>query len=1073
LKVRPVRHSGKRYRIGFLLAFAGIWAVCGSVEARGQGWSSLESASAKDTTSESQQAPSASDAEPDAVVQWEGKPVRRITFVGVSASRLAPLSDHLAQASGAPLNHKNLRKSLRQLYATGLYETVQIEGSLESDGVSLVFRGTPNSFIGRIGLDGVRGATLNTQLVRASQLTTGSRFTQTKLSQALEQIRRTLADNGFHEPVITQTLTTNPEEQLVDIAFHVVPGPQARVGTVAASGDIGMSEEDFRRRTRLKSGSRVNRETANRALAKILKHYQGQDRLEAEIKVEAQHYDPSTKKTNFHFSASQGPVVTVKVEGVKMSPGRIKRVIPVFEEGTVDDDLLNEGNRRLRDYFQRLGYFDVKIDHEQQTPRSDLVIVLYKVQLGLRSHVQRVSVEGNHYINAASLKELLGVHAADSFDRYGTYSQSLVTSDIGALQAMYQNNGFSQVKITPEISSIGSSKAAVDRNSSPKEGLSSGTSKSAPLSVVYRIEEGAQQRVGSVQLLGAQHVEPQKLLPLLNTAAGQLLSPQNLANDRDALLTDYLSRGFDQVQVTVNQQVDPLDANKVSVVFQIVEGQQIFVRKVLLTGLHYTRPATVAKAITLHPGDPLNETALSETQRNLYELSLFNEVDTAIENPSGGETYKTILLQAEEARRWVLTYGFGFEAETGTPQYNCHGYTTTKCGPNGTTGISPRVLLDVTRNNLFGREQSASLRGTYGLLEEKLNLLYQIPHFEGSQNFGLSFSGGYANSTDLTTYVATKLEGSVRLTESFLTPGAHLSKANTLVYELDFRRVKVRADSLQVAHTEIDRLATAVRVTGPAITWIRDTRDSPLDAHKGTYTTFQEFFSTTALGAQAVFNRLDLSNSSYYSFAKGRFVLARNMRYGQERSFGTPDERLIPLPERLYAGGAASLRSFGSNSAGPRDPQTGYPVGGAGALIANTELRLPPPTLPWVGNSVSLVLFHDMGNIFASASDAWISALRIHQPDRESCKDTSPTTTYTSDATGIKGSCSFNYFSHAPGIGMRYHTPVGPIRVDFSYNLNPPIYPIIYDYSLSNPSSNPRVGQAPHFNFFFSLGQTF
>jgi outer membrane translocation and assembly module TamA len=71
------------------------------------------------------------------------------------------------------------------------------------------------------------------------------------------------------------------------------------------------------------------------------------------------------------------------------------------------------------------------------------------------------------------------------------------------------------------------------------------------------------------------------------------------------------------------------------------------------------------------------------------------------------------------------------------------------------------------------------------------------------------------------------------------------------------------------------------------------------------------------------------------------------------------------------------------------------------------------------------------------------------------------------------GMCSFNYFSHAPGVGLRYHTPVGPIRVDFSYNLNPPIFPVIIDYSLSQPSSEPHVGQANHFNFFFSLGQTF
>jgi outer membrane protein assembly factor BamA len=269
-------------------------------------------------------------------------------------------------------------------------------------------------------------------------------------------------------------------------------------------------------------------------------------------------------------------------------------------------------------------------------------------------------------------------------------------------------------------------------------------------------------------------------------------------------------------------------------------------------------------------------------------------------------------------------------------------------------------------------------------------------------------------------------------------------------------------------------------VAGPAITWIRDTRDSPLDAHRGTYTSFQSFLSGEAFGAQAEFSRLDLSNSSYYQFDKGRFVLARNTRYGQERAFGKPEDQLIPLPERLYSGGATSLRGFGENSAGPRDPETGFPIGGAGALTNLTELRLPAPTLPWLGNTVSLVVFHDMGNVFTNAGDAWASALRVRQPDRDNCKTIAKSSDANSyipsgpnTSTGQQGTCSFNYFSHTPGVGLRYHTPVGPIRLDFSYNLNPPIYPVNINYSLSIPKSDPRVGEANHFNFFFSLGQTF
>jgi outer membrane protein assembly complex protein YaeT len=872
----------------------------------------------------------------------------------------------------------------------------------------------------------------------------------------------------------------------VDISFEVASGVQARLGTVEVTGDPGMSVLEFRHYAHLKAGEHLDRDTGNRALAGVLKHYQRENRMEAEIKIVSEKYDSAGKKVDFSFSANRGPVVKVTVQGASIGADRVKHIIPVFEEGSVDEDLLNEGNRRLRDYYQRQGYFDVKVNHQQQARNEQEVAIVFNVDLGPRRHVESVAVTGNHYFDAQTLKELLSVRAADSLDHHGAYSQALVSADVSALQAVYRNNGFSSIKVTPETSTPGTGAAdnsAIEASTLPKASVASKLGlRTASLEVIYRIEEGQQVHVGSVRMDGNDHVDASKLTPLMNTASGQLLSPQNLAGDRDALLTDYLSRGFEQAAIDVAQQADASDASKVDVVFHITEGPQIFVRNVLLTGLHYTRPVTVERAITLHSGDPLDQSALLDTQRNLYELALFNEVNVAVENPNGGATRKTILLQTSEARRWALTYGFGFEAQTGTPQNNCAGALAggVPCNPNGVTGVSPRVLFDVTRNNVFGRDQSASVQGTYGLLEQKVDLLFQVPHFIGNRNFGVAFSGGYANSKDVTTYVASRLAAGFRFTENFQAPGSWLSKANTFVYEYDFRRVKVAASSLQVFPGEIQELATAVRVAGPGVTWIRDTRDSPLDAHRGTYTSFQEFLSIGKLGSEAQFNRIDLSNSSYYGFNKNRFVFARNTRYGQVRAFGNGSQELVPLPERLYSGGPTSLRGFSFNGAGPRDPETGYPIGGAGALVNSVELRLPPPTLPWFGNTVSFVLFHDMGNVFTNAGDAWASALRFHQPNRDACKipagylpTPTPVPNGPTTSTGKQGPCGFNYFSHSPGIGLRYHTPVGPIRLDFTYNLNTPIYPVYLDYSKSPDYLQPHVGETSHFNFFFSLGQTF
>ncbi|MDR3791874.1 MAG: POTRA domain-containing protein [Terracidiphilus sp.] len=996
---------------------------------------------------------------------WMGRTVRKVEFEGVTRERLEPLAGRLAEAEGKPLTAIVLRQMLRQLYATGLYENVAAEARTSEDGMELVFRGRPRMFVGTVGVEGAKGASMNMQLAQASRLTAGTRFTEAGLAEAEEQMRSALAGSGFHEPAITHKLTPHPDEQLVDINFYVASGPQARVGAVEVTGDAGMSADEFRRHAHLRDGTKIDRDTGNKALTSVLHHYQKQERFEAEIKLVSQKYNPATHRSEFSFSANRGPVVRIDVAGASMSPDKLKRVIPVFEEGAVDEDLLNEGSRRLRDYYQRLGYFDAKATHEEQNDNGSQVTIVYHVDLGPRRRVDRVSVAGNKYFDAGTLKELLAVRASDSLDHHGAYSQALVSADVAALEGEYRNNGFAEVKVTPETSTPPARHGKI-----------------APLEVTYRIEEGRQVRVGSVRIEGNAHYEAAQLTQQMNTTAGQLFSPQYLAGDRDALMAHYLSRGFAQASVTVTDEPEAGNAGLMDVVFHVTEGQQTFVRKVLLTGLHYTRPETVERAITLHPGDPLNETALNETQRNLYEFALFNEVDAAVQNPTGGETQKTVLLQTVEARRWALTYGGGFEAQTGTPQNNCGSAIVLgkSCDPNGKTGVSLRGILDITRNNLRGREQSASLRGTYGLLEQKIDLLYQIPHFQGNRDFGFTFSGGYANSKDVTTYVASRLQAGLRLTESFTTPGTWLSKANTLVGEYDFRRVKVAAESLQVSPYYITQLSTAVRVAGPSLTWVRDTRDSPLDARRGTYTSFQDFVSMNDLGAEVGFNRLDLQNSNYFSFGRDRFVLARNTRYGQERAFRSPTTMLLPLPERLYAGGATSMRGYPQNGAGPRDPQTGYPIGGAGALINSTELRLPPATLPWLGNSLSFVLFHDMGNVFTNAGDAWISVLRAHQTQKSACRaslsgthDPTKAPSGPISSTGAEGSCNYNYFSHTPGLGMRYHTPAGPIRLDFGYNLNPPIYPVIYDYTLSKPGSNPHMDHGNHFNFFFSLGQSF
>ncbi len=569
LMKRPIASSPWRQVIAWRLLHTAVSFACTIVcasAATGTGWCQAQAAVSlaggipSATVGQRSPKPSA-----NPTLAWDGLTVRSIAFEGVSADRLAPLSGHLAQAEGAPLSPDNLKASLRRLYDTGLYDTIEVAGEANRGGVDLIFRGTPATFIGTVGVDGATGATMNTQLERACQLEAGTRLTQAKMIRAVEQMRATLEENGYHESAIAQTVTPQPDRQLANISFRVVSGARAHVGKITVTGDSGMSLDDFRRCAHLRPGAGVDHDTVNRALDGVLKHYQAQDRLEADVKLEAAQYNKAAKAMDYRFTVSPGPVVKVVVEGAGIDSERMKHLIPIFEEGSVDDDLLNEGNRRLRDYFQRRGYFDVKVDHLVQMG-NESVTIQYTVLPGPSRKVEKVTVDGNRYFDTTTLMDLLSVHAANVLDRHGLYSQALVAADVSALQSLYENNGFAHVKVTPETSTP----ETVEADNSPPAAAASRPAAIAhtePLAVTYHIAEGPQLHVGALKIEGNQHLPADVLAKLLNTTSGQLLSPRNLAGDHDTLVTEYYSRGFDHVAVSVAQQDEAADASKVDVTF--------------------------------------------------------------------------------------------------------------------------------------------------------------------------------------------------------------------------------------------------------------------------------------------------------------------------------------------------------------------------------------------------------------------------------------------------------------------------------------------------------------------------
>ncbi|PYX86341.1 MAG: hypothetical protein DMG68_15740 [Acidobacteria bacterium] len=490
--------------------------------------------------------------------------------------------------------------------------------------------------------------------------------------------------------------------------------------------------------------------------------------------------------------------------------------------------------------------------------------------------------------------------------------------------------------------------------------------------------------------------------------------------------------------------------------FTIHEGLRIFVDRVLVSGLHYTLPKTVQHQLRVQPGRPVSQVDMLESQRRLYDLGIFNQVDTAVQNPEGKDSYKNVLVNVREARRYTFLYGLGLEVQTGQPA----GSTA----PTGRTGASPRVSFDVTRINFRGRDNTISFKSHFGRLQQRVLLSYDAPAWFNRDNWRFTFTGFYDNTLDVTTFTSKRLQGEVQAKQT-------ISKASTMFYRFAYRRVQAGNFASNFNPNEVPLLSLPTQVGMPGFSYIRDERDNPLETRRGVYTTFDAGVASSQFGSEADFSRVLVQNSTYHPIKK-KYVFARSIRVGIENTFGntvilSPQAALqppagitqIPLPERFFSGGGNSLRGFGLNQAGPRDLQSGFPIGGGALFINNLELRLPPVTLPFFQDNLSFAVFHDAGNVFDTGHDMLHNLLRWHQKSPELCLQQS---TYKQ--------CDFNYISHAIGVGIRYKTPIGPVRFDLGYNLNPPAFPS-FQGTAPNQVFVPR--HAGNFNVYFSIGQTF
>ncbi|MCK5620609.1 MAG: outer membrane protein assembly factor BamA [Candidatus Krumholzibacteria bacterium] len=525
--------------------------------------------------------------------------------------------------------------------------------------------------------------------------------------------------------------------------------------------------------------------------------------------------------------------------------------------------------------------------------------------------------------------------------------------------------------------------------------------------VVISIREGKPTLVESVDFSENSLVDPDELRKGLLLKPGDPYNASYLDSDLYTVQSEYFDRGY--LAVAINESVD-IQAYRARIHFEIDPGTQIRIRNIEISGNERSRTRVIEKEIAFESGDICRLNKLIETQRNLYETGLFTVVDINPENLDPLERTVDISVRVRERKAAWVEGGFGVGNILGS-----------------------RIFAGWGTRNLKGTGLGLRLKIEYGydLFEGETIKLDEIQFRNNYWRYGLEYFQRYL--------LGLKILMSI---DAFVEKDATVE--NVVVRRvggrfLTRRRITRYTDMLVgftnefITRSVFGRPADESQVRYITNSYSHDKRDFILNPHKGIYRFLRLKLAGGILGGTEDFYTASASSQWYWPLLRSD-VLALRVRAGYGDHYGQSE--VIPIEDRYFAGGSNSVRGYENNSLGPKivNEETGefLPLGGRALLLTNIEFRFEIPVLSRI--NISGAAFFDGGNVWEDPKNIKISDFQLVKSDSD---------------------VDINDYRYGIGLGIRYNTPVGPIRLDYGVPLKV------------------EEGQSDNGLFYLSLGQTF
>lgn len=623
-----------------------------------------------------------------------------------------------------------------------------------------------------------------------------------------------------------------------------------------------------------------------------------------------------------------------------------------------------------------------------------------------------ISFDGNTALSTKKLsKEIL-------FFEYNDFNYDLVEETISRIITLYHENGYSFAQVAPVI------------NTTEDE-----------IDVNFFIYEGDRYIVEKINFNGTERdltLNKSLLENIISLKKGEIYNPDLLEQDKNTVDEFYSSLGY--IYASVNEPFIKIEDNKVIITFFITEGPQIKISDIQFKNNINIPTEELLEAIPLKIDSPYNEVGISDAKKKILDLYFTRgfldcsiEVKQVISEESaslifdikeGNVTYfgKDILIGNEQTNYRVIKREFLHEQDKPL-NYNLvlkerhrlyrlglfedietrlldkednkrdilYKFKEEKAGAiEFGIGYADyeglRGFFEISHRNLWGMNRQASFRTELSTLQERYIFSYFEPWFLSRDTALKSFI--LYEKRDEKNIDTGDIRYRIKRRSASIGIERKLSEVVKSELYYEFSVVKTTDVMPDIILSKEDTGTVIISGLRPGL--IYDTRDNPFDPKKGILGGISLKFATSFLFSESDFLKLSLFVNNYQGLSK-RFTLAISLRGGIAIGLGSTKE--LPLVERFFLGGRTTVRGYEQDMLGPKGVD-GNPTGGNVFAMANLELRTD------IGKGFGLVTFLDLGNVWQKIEDF---------------------------NTDVK---------YTTGIGLRYHTPVGPLRVDYGHKLN-------------------------------------